>query len=91
MYLYHAIIYHNTTNVVTLPANNTANVADFEDNHKSTALKVDGIEIIETTFEIDKTYEEFDALITGDIDWSDVRYEEHAKDYCLYLTSDNPL
>ena len=91
MYLYKAVIYHDTDDVVSIPDGNAAAITDFEDNHKSGCLEVDSLEVVETTFTFDKTYTEFDALVTGDLDWTDVRYIVQAKTYCLHLLVNNPL
>jgi len=92
MYLYRTVIYHTTTNVVTLPANNTADVADFEGaSKKPNALEIQSLDIAETTFQLPKSYSDFDSLITGDIEWSDVKYINESKAYVLFLASETEL
>ena len=93
MYLYKSLIYHDTTNVVDLPADNATDIADFEGaTKKPNALSIDSLELSETTFELSKDYTAFDALIDGtDILWSDVKYIDDGKAYCLILASENEL
>lgn len=89
MYLYKTIIYKNTDNVggLTLAERTqmALNKTDFETNHKATAIKVDEIILAETTFEIEKTYAQFEALLTGDLTWADVKYKEIDNIYVINL------
>jgi len=70
---------------------NALDKTDFETNHKSTAIKVDALTILETTFRIDKTYTQFDALITGDYTWADVKFIDDGQKYTMYIISSSPL
>lgn len=90
-YLYQTHLFRETASVVPIPADNTANLADFEDDHKSTALFIDELALAETTFQIDLTYPDFHDLITGEIEWSDVKYIETPTSYRVLLLSDIPL
>jgi len=92
MYLYKTTIYHNTTNVVTIPANNSADVTDFDvAGKKGTAVSVTALVVSETTFETEKTYRQFKTLVTNNTTWASVKYVDNGKAYTLYLVSSNPL
>ena len=65
----------------------TADKADFNDNFKAGATKVDGVEIqADITYIIWKDYATFKADVT---DWTTVKYMNHVKDrhllYCEEL------
>jgi putative sterol carrier protein len=90
-YLYKTIIYHDDTNVVETPTNNDTDNTDFETNNKSSAVSVNEVVISSTTFVIELSYSDFDDLITGDVAWTDVKYIEDAKAYCLFLASETEL
>ena len=90
MYLYKTTLFKTGTVVLGLPVSNDADRVDFETNFKATALKVDRLELNETTFIVEKSYTDFKALIVSPILWSDVKYIESDK-YELNLLSANPL
>jgi len=92
-YIYKTILYRDTTNVIGLNVTqNNIDLADFEANYKASSTSVDSIVIMETTFQIDKTYTQFKALVDGaTILWSDVRFVKDPQKYCLYLVTDSPL
>jgi len=90
MYLYKTTIFKDTSNVIGASASNDADKSDFETNYKGTALKVDSIEINETTFIIEKSYADFVALIQSPISWVDVRYTE-SNQYGINLLTENPI
>lgn len=91
MYLYKTKIYYDTTNVIDAPADNDTNLSDFNNNHKSSALLVDDVSVAETTFILEKSYSDFDALVSDPITWEDVKYIDDGISYNLFLTSSNPL
>lgn len=90
-YIYKTSIYHQTDNVVGLPSSNATDLSDFETNHMGTCLPITGLSVSETSFEIDKTYSEFDALVASPYAWSDVKCMETDKSYVLYLITGNAL
>ena len=90
-YLYKTYLYKDESKVSPVPENNTEDLADFEDNHKADAMEITELVLAETVFSTDKSYSEFDALITGGILWSDVKYIEDEIFYELSLLSDTPL
>jgi hypothetical protein len=90
-YLYKTYLYKDTTRVIPIPPDNTENLADFVDNHKSSAFEVDDVILAETVFQCDCSYEDFDAFITDPFDWGDVKYIAKADRYELYLLTDNSL
>jgi hypothetical protein len=91
-FLYHAYIYHNTSNVLGVNASQEAtNTTDFETNYKSQAVEVSDIIPGTTTFDIVKSYTDFKTLITSPITWGDVRYANEDKVYDLYLLTSSPL
>jgi len=91
MYLYQTIIYKDVNKVIGADPNNDANKADFVNNYKSIAQKIDSIIVAETSFEIDMLYADFKAKIISPITWADVKYIEDNNSYTLYLASENPL
>lgn len=91
MYLYRTVTYHDTTDVVTVPANNATNNSDFVANHKASAIKVDELTLAETTFVTELSYEDFDDLVTNNTTWASVKYVAGPRAYQLYLISSNPL
>lgn len=85
-YLYNAIIYKTTDNVVGLDVTqNNLDKTDFETNYKSSCEDITLVNVAATTFEHDETYTDFKAMITGDITWSDVKMVEGDNKYTLYL------
>jgi hypothetical protein len=91
MYIYECTIYHTTASVVSPPTGNDTSVADFETNHKASAVAVESIQIAETSFVIEKTYSEFETLIAGGLSWADVKYVEGSVSYHLFLVSEAEL
>ena len=90
-YLYKTAVYTSTSNVAELPANNATNLSEYENNHQSSTIKVDGIEIAETTFATDVDYSTFDGYITSPYDWGDVKELELNNRYELYLITSEPV
>ena len=90
-YLYKTVLYTSTTNVANVPADNATNLTDYENNNQSSTVKVDDLQISETTFVIDKSYDDFDALITTPFDWGDVKEHAHGNKYELFLISTSSL
>jgi hypothetical protein len=91
MYLYKAITYHTTTNVASVPVNNTTDNADFVNNYKASAIKVDSLELAETTFVTELSYTDFKAEVAQHTSWSNVKYVQNDKSYTLYLISSSSL
>lgn len=91
MYLYKTVTYHDTTNVVTVPANNTADNTDFVNNRKASAVKVDDMVLSETTFVTDLSYTAFKTLVTNNTTWASVKYIFGPKAYQMFLISSSPL
>lgn len=71
------IVYYYRTSIsksgIGYPESNADHLADFTNNRMALATKVTTIEVIETTLIIDKTYEQFSAIVPA---WSDVNYYE---------------
>jgi len=92
MYLYKSIIYHNTDSVTGIDTTqNALDVSDFETNNKDDAVPVESVTISETTFILDRSYTDFDALIADGITWGNVKYVDDGLRYIMYLISNNPL
>ena len=65
---------------------------DFINNQKSSATRVDGLSLSETTFIIEKTYDEFKALLVSlGLTFSDVQYLLSRSGYELYLLASEPV
>jgi hypothetical protein len=91
-YLYHAYVYHNTTNVIGANSSQEAtNTTDFETNYKSQATEIEDVTPGATVFDIVKSYTDFKALIVSPITWSDVKYADEGKAYDLYLLTAEPV
>lgn len=91
-YAYKTILYRDTNNVAGLDVStNNTNLSEYETNHQSSALQISTINFAETTFLIDKTYSEFDALIVSPYAWSDVKEVLTDQRYELYLITPEPL
>lgn len=92
-YLHKSALFKVTDNVASIDiAQNNADKTDFETNFKSQAKQVDSLIIAETTFEVNKTYAQFKAIIDGvTITWADVKYTETEGGYRLYLLRDTLL
>lgn len=85
MYLYKTYLFKSGANVIGKPVDNDTNRTDWENNHKSSAVKVDEVQVATTTFVIDKSYADFEALIADPVTWADVKYVETDKHYELNL------
>ena len=90
-YIYTTQLFKEGTSVINMPVDNATNRTDFEDNHKASANDISDIVIQELTFETAKSYDDFVALITGDIAWSDVKYIDRPCRYELYIVTVSPL
>jgi hypothetical protein len=66
---------------------NAKHKIDFETNYKSTAVKITGITIAETSYETEMDFDNFKALVATPITWADVKYIEDSQKYILYLIS----
>jgi len=69
--LYKTMLFTDESKVIGLSESNTDDLADFIDNHKTTAQKVDAINLVTTSFSIELSYENVTAQV---LVWSDVRY-----------------
>jgi len=90
-YLYKTTVYTDTNNVLAVPANNSTNLADYENNHQSNTVKITDLQLADTTFGIDISYSDFDSLVASPYDWTDVREWEHNNRYDLYIITSEPL
>lgn len=88
MYLYQMTLYKDTSRVIGAPGDNTVNTTDFVANDKPLAVKVDEVVLSETTFVIDKTYAQFEALLVSPVTWADVKYTENENSYVCYLMTE---
>ncbi len=96
MFLYKTTIYLKPSDVAGLTSEeqtaHTNAKTDFETaGKKDEAFKVDSLQIAETTFEIEKDYNDFTELIVGATEWEDIKYEEQVGSYRLYLLSSEQL
>lgn len=95
MILYNAVILKNPTSFKKADGSNqlssaeitshTQALADFEENFKADATKIDRIFLSETTFITELSYTDFKAKVTLPVLWSNVNFEEDAGSYELYL------
>ena len=92
MFIYQTEI-QKSNNVIGLNvAQNTTDINDFQNNHKSQATEISEVIIAETTLNTYCSYEVFSSKISGvDILWSDVKYTSNSQNYTLYLLSQNSL
>ena len=88
MNLYTLTLFKSITNVIGAPADNDVNTTDFVANDKPLATKVDGVTLLTTTFLINKTYSQFEALLVSPITWADVKYTEDERKYTCYLLTE---
>jgi len=90
-YLYSVDLASSSAKASGFPESNGTDVSDFETNHKSSAVAVTRVLLTDTTIVTEKTYTDFESLITGDIDWGDVVYTSRHGIYGLCLLSGSPL
>lgn len=90
-YLYKATIWFDTTDVLGVdPQVEAARTADFEQNYKADCYEVDDLELMETYFLVEWTYETLkQKIIDTGLDWTDVKMEIGDKFYDLYVLSPN--
>ena len=93
LYIYTTTIIKDTTNTIGYnPTAESAAKSDYETNFRSLTVKVNDLVVAETSFEIDKTYTDFKALIDGTtIKWSDVKEMNGGNIYELHLITESPL
>lgn len=84
-YLYKTVLYQDTSSVAGADPDNDTNMEDYEDNNQSSTLRIDSLEISETTFVIDVSYADFDGYIVTPYDWGDVKEVSLDNRYDLYL------
>ena len=90
-YLYKTTIYKNEGGVVGIDPDNSTNLSDYENNHQADTMKVDELQLAETTFAVVISYATFDGYITTPYDWGDVKEDESDRHYDLYLITGSPL
>ncbi len=92
-YLYKATIWFDTTDVIGVDAAQEAiNTADFEQNYKAQCYAVNDLEVLNTFFQVDWTYQQFkDKIATTDVEWTDVKVETADRFYDLYILTPNQL
>lgn len=91
-YIYKTILYTDTSGVVGLDTTqNAADLSDFQTNHQASTIDIDSLSVAETAFLIDKSYTDFDSLVVGDYDWTDVREVARLNQIELYLVTSSPL
>lgn len=86
-YIYKTVIWHDTTDVIGIPASNDADHTDFHDNYEDDVIDVSDVVIQTTSFGIEKSYADFKALITDPLGWEDVRMVSNDKSHELYLVT----
>lgn len=85
-YLYKTTLFKTTDDVIGFSPTNDSDTQDFENNFKVQAQPVNDLMLAETTYEIEKSYSDFKALLAQLIKtWSDVTYKETNKKYELNL------
>lgn len=85
-YLYKTALFKDTDDVIGFSPSNDADKQDFENYFKSQAQTVNDLTLAETTFEVEKSYADFKALLVQLVKtWSDVTYKENNKKYELNL------
>lgn len=90
-YLYNTVLYTDSTNVAGVPADNDTNVADFNTNHAADVHEVDDVTLATTTFIFDKTYSDFEDLISDPVTWEDVKCYTLDNRHILYIISNTEL
>lgn len=90
-YIYKTYLYHETVDVIGAPASNATDLADFTTNHAADVVDISDLDLAGTSFGIEKSYEDFDALVAGDYDWTDVRCRTDENAHELYLVTTTPI
>lgn len=90
-YIYKTAVFKNIDNVIDPPVDWETTKTDYENNHRASTVKVSDVQILATSFEINKSFTDFDALITSPFDWGDVKEVELPNRYILYLISSESL
>lgn len=90
-YLYKTALYTDTTNVPSPPSDNSTNLTEYQTNHQSDTVKVNTVQLAETTFATDISYTDFDTLVASPYDWTDVKEVTLKNRYELYLLTSEPL
>ena len=90
-YIYKTAVYKNVGQVIDPPANWNAQKTDYETSHRASTIKVNDVQIAATSFEIEKSFTDFDALISTPYDWGDVKEVDLPNRYQLYLITSEPL
>ena len=92
-YLYRTTLYTDTSSVVGINvAQNTTDLADWDNNYEALAELVTSLQIAQTTFTTDKTWTQFKALIDGvNITWANVKYYYEGNREVIVLIVNEPL
>ena len=92
-YIYDCTILKDQTNTYGFDLTaEAANKTDYENNYQSQTVKVNDLIVSETSFEIDKTWAQFKALIDGvNLTWADVKEGIVGKSYELHLITNSLL
>lgn len=91
-YRYSTILYTDTANVVGLDVTqNNSDLSDYTTNYQVSTVKVDGVTIASTTFDIGLSYTNFKTKIASPITWADVREITYPDRYELVLVSSVPI
>lgn len=91
-YNYHTILYTDTANVVGLDVTqNNSDLADYENNYQDDTVKISGVTVAETTFDIDYDYTTFKSKIASPLAWTDVKEVSTPNRYVLYVVTSEPL
>jgi hypothetical protein len=88
-YLYKTTIHKNLDYVIGVNAQqNQLNLTDFEANHKNNCIKIDGLLLAESVYEIDLDFADFETLIATPLGWQDIKYMEVDNKYILILLTE---
>jgi hypothetical protein len=91
-YLYQTTLFTNTNNVYGLNVSqNTEDLADYVNTHRTSTEKISDVVIAETTFTTQLTYAEFESAVAIPLTWADVKEVNSGDHYDLYLLTDNPI
>lgn len=90
-YIYKTTLFHQTSDVAGIPSTNTADLLEFMNNHRSEVIDVSGLVVGQISFDLEKSYQDFDDLIVAPIEWGDVKCVVGLKSFDLYLITNEPL
>ena len=90
-YLYKTALYETDAEVVGKDPDNDTWLTDYGNNYQSSTVKIDSLQVAETTFIVVVDYDVFKTYITGDYDWGDVKEVFDGNHYDLYLITTEVL